>query len=126
MFVRNLTSVDFPLAPQAGDIAVIRDTSLRVTSTLPGQPERSLLIRKSLFATDEPGEYRVQLILSAGADLSGVTLTDPLPQGATLIDGQNVLTYDTLASGERAVTYRFRWAGDPKGAVTDPTASWRY
>lgn len=126
VFVRNLTSVDFPLAPQAGDIAVIRDTSLRVTSTLPGQPERSLLIRKSLFMTDEPGEYRVQLILSAGADLSGVTLTDPLPQGATLIDGQNVLTYDTLASGERAVTYRFRWAGDPKGAVTDPTASWRY
>ncbi|MFT2720124.1 DUF11 domain-containing protein [Deinococcus sp. A31D244] len=126
VFLRNLTSVDFPLAPQAGDIAVIRDTTLRVSSTLPGQPERSLLIRKGLFLTDEPGEYRVQLILSANADLSGVTLTDPLPQGAVLTDGQNVLTYDTLASGERAVTYRFRWAGDPKGAVTDPTASWRY
>ena len=126
VFLRNLTSVDFPLAPQAGDIAVIRDTTLRVSSTLPGQLERSLLIRKGLFLTDEPGEYRVQLILSANADLSGVTLTDPLPQGAVLTDSQNVLTYDTLASGERAVTYRFRWAGDPKGAVTDPTASWRY
>ncbi|WP_291430117.1 DUF11 domain-containing protein [Deinococcus sp.] len=126
VFLRNLTSVDFPLAPQAGDIAVIRETTLRVSSTLPGQPERSLQIRKGLFQTDEPGEYRVQLLLRADADLSSVTLTDPLPQGAVLTDGQNILTYDTLASGERAVTYRFRWAGDPNGAVTDPTASWRY
>ncbi|MBZ9750561.1 DUF11 domain-containing protein [Deinococcus sp. HMF7604] len=126
VYVRNLTSVDFPLAPDLGEIAVIRDTTLRVTATLPLQTAQALTIRKQLFVDETPGEYRVQLTLSATADLSGVQVNDPLPEGAVLIDGQNALTYDTLPTGERAVTYRFRWAGDPKGAVTDPTASWRY
>lgn len=125
-YVRNLTSLDFPLAPDAGDIAVIRDTTLRMTSTLPGQMPSSMTVRKQVFSTDEMGVYRVQLIISNNAELKDVQLTDPLPAGATLADGQNNLTYVTLPSGERAVTYRFRWAGDPKGAVTDPTASWRY
>ncbi|WP_199188325.1 DUF7933 domain-containing protein [Deinococcus arcticus] len=126
VYVRSLTSVDFPLAPDYGEIAVIRDTTLRVAAGLPLQTPQTLTIRKQVFAGEVAGEYRVQLILSSSADLSAVRVDDPLPAGAELIDGQNVLTYDTLPGGERAVTYRFRWTGDPKGAVTDPTASWRY
>lgn len=125
VYVRNLTSIDFPLAPDGGDIAVIRDTTLRVRGGLP-EAQSSFAVRKQVFTTEETGVYRVQLILSASADLPGFELTDPLPADATLLDGQNVLNFDTLPSGERAVTYRFRWAGDSKGAVTDPTASWRY
>ncbi|MBZ9713411.1 DUF11 domain-containing protein [Deinococcus multiflagellatus] len=126
VYVRNLTSVDFPLAPDYGEIAVIRDTTLRVAAGLPLQTPQTLTIRKQVFAGEVAGEYRVQLILSSSADLNAVRIDDPLPAGAELIDGQNVLTYDILPGGERAVTYRFRWTGDPKGAVTDPTASWRY
>ncbi|MFB9990663.1 DUF11 domain-containing protein [Deinococcus oregonensis] len=125
VYVRNLTSIDFPLAPDGGDIAVIRDTTLRVTGGLP-EAQNSFTVRKQVFTTEEAGVYRVQLILSASADLPSFSLTDPLPTDAALLDGQNVLNFDTLPSGERAVTYRFRWSGDSKGAVTDPTASWRY
>ncbi|THF68308.1 DUF11 domain-containing protein [Deinococcus sp. Arct2-2] len=125
VYVRNLTSIDFPLAPDGGDIAVIRDTTLRVSGGLP-EAQNAFTVRKQVFTTEEAGVYRVQLILSASAALPAFTLTDPLPVGAALLDGQNVLNFDTLPTGERAVTYRFRWAGDSKGAVTDPTASWRY
>lgn len=125
VYVRNLTSIDFPLAPDGGDIAVIRDTTLRVQGGLP-EAQNSFSVRKQVFTTEEAGVYRVQLILSASADLPAFSLTDPLPADAALLDGQNVLNFDTLPRGERAVTYRFRWGGDPKGAVTDPTASWRY
>jgi uncharacterized repeat protein (TIGR01451 family) len=125
VYVRNLTSIDFPLAPDGGDIAVIRDTTLRVQGGLP-EAQNSFMVRKQVFTTEEEGVYRVQLILSASANLPDFSLTDPLPVGAALLDGQNVLNFDTLPTGERAVMYRFRWAGDSKGAVTDPTASWRY
>ncbi|ALW90218.1 hypothetical protein AUC44_00885 [Deinococcus actinosclerus] len=125
LYVRNLTSADFPLAPDAGDIAVVRDTTLRVTSTLPLATPQTLTVRKQVFE-QEAGVYLVQLTLSASADLSGVELNDPLPQGATLLDGQPALTFTTLPAGERVLTYRFRWAGDLKGAVTDPAARWRY
>lgn len=125
LYVRNLTSADFPLAPDAGDIAVVRDTTLRVTSTLPLATPQTLTVRKQVFE-QEAGVYLVQLTLGASADLSGVELNDPLPQGATLLDGQHALTFTTLPAGERVLTYRFRWAGDLKGAVTDPAARWRY
>lgn len=125
IYVRNLTSADFPLAPDAGDIAVVRDTTLRVTSTLPLQTPQTLTVRKQVFE-QEPGVYLVQLTLGASTDLSGVELNDPLPQGAELLDGQHALTFTTLPGGERVLTYRFRWAGDLKGAVTDPAARWRY
>nr|WP_254605890.1 DUF11 domain-containing protein [Deinococcus sp. JMULE3] len=125
IYVRNLTSADFPLAPDAGDIAVVRDTTLRVTSTLPLQTPQVLTVRKQVFE-QEGGTFLVQLTLTASTDLSGVQLSDPLPQGAELLDGQNALTFTTLPGGERVLTYRFRWTGDLKGAVTDPAASWRY
>ncbi|GGR99559.1 DUF11 domain-containing protein [Deinococcus sedimenti] len=125
VYVRSLTSVDFPLAPDAGEIAVTRDTTLRVTSALPLSAAQTLTVRKQVFE-QEAGVYLVQLTLGASADLSGVDLNDPLPQGATLLDGQNALTFTTLPAGERVLTYRFRWTGDLKGAVTDPAAHWRY
>ncbi|MDO4244491.1 MAG: DUF11 domain-containing protein [Deinococcus sp.] len=125
VYVRNLTSVDFPLAPDGGDIAVIRDTTLRITGG-PEGAQKAMQVNKQVFTTEDKGVYRVQLILSNSQPLPGFTLTDPLPQGAQLVDGENILNFDPLPTGERAVTYRFRWLGDSKAAVTDPTASWRY
>ena len=125
-YVRNLTSIDFPLAPDAGDIAVIRDTTL----TMKGGPvdaQNTFQVRKQVFGTTgDPTLYTVQLTLSASAPLNAFTLTDPLPAGATLVDGQNTMTIDPLPGGSRLITYRFRYSGDVRGAVTDPTASWRY
>ena len=125
VYVRGLTSVDFPLAPDGGDIAVIRDTTLRISGG-PEGAQKTMQVQKQVFTTPDAGIYRVQLILGNQQPLPGFTLTDPLPAGAQLVDGENVLNFDPLPSGERAVTYRFRWQGDSKAAVTDPTASWRY
>lgn len=125
-YVRNLTSIDFPLAPDAGDIAVIRDTTLRIKGG-PVDAQNTLTVRKQVFSTTKDTTlYTVQLTLSASAPLNAFTLTDPLPAGATLVLGQNTATIDPLPSGERMITYSFRYTGDVKGAVTDPTASWRY
>lgn len=126
VYVRSLTSVNFPLKPDlGGEVAVIRDTTLRVAGG-PENDQKTLEVQKKVFTMPEPNVYRVQLMLSNAASLPGMTLTDPLPAGAQLVDGENVISFDPLPTGERAVTYRFRWLGDPKGAVTDPTASWRY
>ena len=123
VYVRNLTSIDFPLQPLSADIDVVRDTTL----TMGTQDAPSLLtLRKQVFTTSESGVYRVQLTLRATEILTGFTLNDPLPQGATLLDGSNTSNVESLPGGERLLTYRFRYAGDPKSAVTDPTAGWRY
>lgn len=133
IYVRNLTSADFPLAPDGGDIAVVRETTLRVTGGVPGDT-RSLSVFKQVFKASDartdleagPTEYVVQLTLTSSDALPGFSLTDPLPDGATLVSGENTVQFDPLPGGERVVTYRFRWSGDIKGAVTDPTANWRY
>ncbi|WP_425146918.1 DUF11 domain-containing protein [Deinococcus sp.] len=123
VYVRNLTSIDFPLQPNVGDIDVIRDTTLTMgTKDLPSL----FRVRKQVFTTADDGIYRVQLTLNAAETLTGFTLTDPLPTGAVLVDGSNTFSTDPLAPGERILNYRFRYAGDPKSAVTDPSAGWRY
>ena len=123
VYVRNLTSIDFPLEPNAGDIDVIRDTTLEMG---PAQTPGLLQVRKVVMTTTEEGVYRVQLTLKAGAALSSFTLQDPLPDGATLLDGENTLALESLPDTERVLTYRFRFAGAPRAAVTDPVAGWRY
>ncbi|WP_291425587.1 SdrD B-like domain-containing protein [Deinococcus sp.] len=126
VYVRNLTSVDFPLAPDAGDIAVIRDTTLNIKGG-PANAQNTLAVRKQVFSTTKDTTlYTVQLMLTASAPLHALTLTDPLPEGAQLVSGQNVLNIDPLPGGIRSLTYSFRYTGDVKGAVTDPAASWRY
>ncbi|WP_407569365.1 isopeptide-forming domain-containing fimbrial protein [Deinococcus altitudinis] len=123
VYVRGLTSIDFPLAPNGADIGVIRDTTLDMGTA---QTPALLQVRKMVMTTTEEGVYRVQLTLNAAAPLNGLTLNDPLPQGASLLDGDNTLSLDTLPTGERLLTYRFRFAGGPGAAVTDPVAGWRY
>lgn len=125
VYVRNLTSVDFPLLPDAGDIAIIRETTLRIKGGVKGA-QKTLAIHKQVFSSEARHVYRVQLTLTADASLNALSIVDPLPEGAALLEGQNSITFDTLPSGKRVVSYRFRWKGDPNGAVTDPTASWRY
>ena len=123
VYVRGLTSIDFPLAPNSADIGVIRDTTLDMGTA---QAPTLLQVRKMVMTTTEEGVYRVQLTLNAAESLTGLTLNDPLPQGARLLDGENTLSLDTLPTGERLLTYRFRFAGGPGAAVTDPVAGWRY
>lgn len=125
VYVRNLTSVDFPLIPDGGDIAVVRDTTLKMRGGLPGALKK-LSVRKQVFYHQKQGVYAVQLFLKSSATLKGLVLTDPLPKGATLASGQNNLKFETLPSGERMVSYTFRYGGGARKAVTDPTASWRY
>lgn len=126
VYVRNLTSVDFPLVPDGGDIAVIRDTRLTMTAGQ-GTGQQQFVVRKQVFVNDkDPTLYTVQLNLSAYSPLKAFTLTDPLPNGATLVTGQNTLNIDPLPSGEQVIVYQFHFLGDVKAAVTDPTATWRY
>ncbi|MFC6660916.1 hypothetical protein [Deinococcus multiflagellatus] len=54
-----------------------------------------------------------------------MTLLDPLPDGATLKEGRNTYT-GSLGAGEKVLTYRFDWTGEPRAATTDPSLSWRY
>ena len=134
--VRGLTSIDFPLQPNSADIGVVRSTTLSMgTAQTPGL----LQVRKVVLTSAEEGVYRVQLVLTAAQPLNGFTLSDPLPVGATLLDGANTLALGTLPAGELALTYRFRFTGAPstdmtsadmtsadmtRAAVTDPVAGW--
>ena len=114
VFVRGLTSVDFPLAPLGGDISALRRTTLTVGD---------VTVEKAVYATE--GGYVVTLRVVTPRALEGVQLTDPLPTGAVLKEGGNTYA-GTLSAGERNFTYRFDWTGEPRAATTDPVISWRY
>lgn len=114
VYVRGLTSVDFPLAPLSGEITALRRTTLTVGN---------VRVEKAVYAVD--GGYVVTLSVITPGALEGVQLVDPLPQGATLKEGRNTLT-GSLPAGETKLTYRFDWKGEPRAATTDPVLSWRY
>ncbi|MFC4427851.1 DUF11 domain-containing protein [Deinococcus navajonensis] len=111
--VTGLTSVDFPLAPPAGDISVLRRTTLTAGDV---RVEKTVFVRA--------GGYTVQLRIFTPRPLSGVVLTDPLPAGATLKEGRNTLG-GSLSAGETVLTYQFDWTGEPRAATTDPSITWR-
>lgn len=113
VFVSGLTGVDFPLAPHGGEILALRRTALQMGD---------VTLEKAVYAVD--GGYVVTLRLNTPRALSGVTLSDPLPAGATLKEGRNTLPA-SLPAGETNLTYRFAWTGEPRAATTDPTLSWR-
>ncbi|WP_424951280.1 DUF11 domain-containing protein [Deinococcus sp.] len=114
VFVRGLTSVDFPLAPVYGDIQVLRRTVLTVGD---------LTVQKTVYVSGRL--YSVQLTLSTSADLPGFVLDDPLPAGAVL-QGLPPTTADPLKAGVTSLSYQFTFDGERGAAVTDPSASWRY
>ncbi|WP_221089326.1 DUF11 domain-containing protein [Deinococcus aquaedulcis] len=114
VYVRGLTSVDFPLAPLGGDIDALRRTVLIVGD---------VRVEKEVYAVE--GGYVVVLRLKTPRALDGVTLLDPLPEGASLKEGRNTYT-GSLGAGEKVLTYRFDWTGEPRAATTDPSLSWRY
>ncbi|MVN87064.1 DUF11 domain-containing protein [Deinococcus sp. HMF7620] len=114
VFVRGLTSVDFPLAPLGGDIDALRRTVLLVGD---------VRVEKAVYVVE--GGYVVTLRVVSPRALEAVSLLDPLPDGAVLKEGRN--TYSgNLAAGELNLTYRFDWTGEPRAATTDPSLSWRY
>ncbi|ACO45009.1 DUF11 domain-containing protein [Deinococcus deserti] len=111
--VTGLTSVDFPLAPPGGDISVLRRTTLTVGDV---RLEKTVFVR--------PGGYTVHLRILSPRVLNGVTLTDPLPAGATLKEGRNTFS-GSFSAGETVLTYQFDWTGESRAATTDPSLSWR-
>ncbi|ABF44613.1 protein of unknown function DUF11 [Deinococcus geothermalis DSM 11300] len=111
--VNGLTSVDFPLAPLAGEVAALRRT------TLTAGPLR---VEKTVTLT--PQGYAVTLRLQTTAALEGFELNDPLPPGATLKEGRKSWN-GTLPVGETVLTYTFEFTGSPDAAVTDPNVQWR-
>ncbi|MEW6421045.1 MAG: DUF11 domain-containing protein [Deinococcota bacterium] len=111
--VNGLTSVDFPLAPLAGEVAALRRT------TLTAGPLR---VEKTVTLTSQG--YAVTLRLKTTAALEGFELNDPLPPGATLKEGRKSWN-GTLPAGETVLTYTFEFAGSPDAAVTDPNVQWR-
>ncbi|WP_407540292.1 DUF11 domain-containing protein [Deinococcus radiomollis] len=115
VFVRGLTSVDFPLAPVYGDIQVLRRTVLNMGD---------LSVQKTVYVTGKL--YSVQLLLTTPAELPGFVLSDPLPSGATLQGQGPTLSSDSLKAGETLLNYQFTFDGERGAAVTDPSASWRY
>ena len=115
VFVRGLTSVDFPLAPVYGDIQVLRRTVLNMGS---------LSVQKTVYVTGNL--YSVQLALTTPTELPVFVLSDPLPTGAALQGQGPILTADPLKAGETLLTYQFTFDGERGAAVTDPSASWRY
>lgn len=124
VLLTGLTSVDFPLGALTGDAAVTRSTTLR------GGP---LTLDKTVTRAGD-GTYAVRLTLNATEALADFDLTDPLPTGATLLEGEATLRAATLAAGETVLTYRFRLAAAPASPalapsvpdpVTDPAVHWR-
>ncbi|GGS01891.1 DUF11 domain-containing protein [Deinococcus sedimenti] len=114
VFVRGLTSVDFPLAPLGGQVDALRRTTLTMGD---------VTLEKAVYAAD--GGYVVTLRLTTPRRLEDVNLTDPLPAGAILKEGRNI-HFGTVEAGELNLTYRFDWTGEPRAATTDPDLSWRY
>ncbi|WP_027482782.1 DUF11 domain-containing protein [Deinococcus pimensis] len=116
VLVIGLTNVDFPLAPLSGRVDVDRETTVvvgpvTITKTVSLQPG----------STDT---YVVRLHVRAASALPALTVEDPLPRGATLLDGTPLLTLTPLPVGDTTMTYRFRLA-DPSVRFTDPTVTWR-
>lgn len=111
--LRGLTTVNFPLAPLAGGVSA-RSTEVQVGDV-------------RIVKTLEPvqGGYAVTLRVTTPTLLENVSLTDPLPTGATLGDkGQNTLS-GTLPAGETVLTYQIKFSGTTEAAMTQPTLSWR-
>ncbi|MGY2892828.1 DUF7933 domain-containing protein [Deinococcus sp. UYEF24] len=115
VFVRGLTSVDFPLAPVYGDIQVLRRTVLTMGD---------LSVQKTVYVTGNL--YSVQLLLTTPTELPGFVLSDPLPTGGALQGQGPTLTQGSLKAGETLLNYQFTFDGERGAAVTDPSASWRY
>lgn len=109
----SIAALDFPLAPLGGDITVIRRTTVQADD---------LTLHKVVFSTAEG--YVVNLYLDATKDIRQVRITDPLPQGATLSEGSAEF-FGPLTAGQRLLSYRFSYEGEPRTAVTDPQVEWR-
>ncbi|GMA17074.1 DUF11 domain-containing protein [Deinococcus metallilatus] len=115
VFARGLTSVDFPLAGLMGEVGAFRETTLR---------DGPLTLHKQV-SREGDGSYRVTLTLTAGPGSGPLHLEDPLPAGATLTQGQNVLDLPGVGPEGTTLTYHFRFDGAAERAVTDPTVTWR-
>lgn len=113
--VRGLVAANFPLKPLDGVIDAVRRTSVQMGP---------LKLDKTVYRSSD-NEYVVTLKLNTPNELSEFKLSDPLPKGAVLKQGQHTLN-TTLPAGDTNLSYRFTWDGEIREATTDPAVSWRY
>lgn len=116
MMVAGLTTVDFPLLAPEASLNTFRSTRLQYGP---------LVVQKTVRPVGN-NEYIVTVKLTAQQDLPEFQLTDALPEGATLLEGELNPALDVLQKGELLLDYRIRFNGTWAGALTDPQVRWRY
>ena len=115
MNVFALTVSDFPLELPVGSVYACRVTTLRVGE---------VALEKSILRLSKD-TYRVTLILNTPLELRELNITDPLPAGATPLEGQNTFKGNVNA-GTRTFVYTFNLRGDGLSTLTDPEMGWSY
>lgn len=121
MNVFALTVADFPLELPLGSVYACRSTTLRVGE---------VSLEKSILRLSQ-NTYRVTLTLSTPTALEKLSITDPLPMGATLLEGTGNFLGD-VTSGTRSFVYTFSLprdgslARDGLPTLTDPEMGWSY
>jgi len=123
MNVFALTVADFPLELPIGSVYACRTTVLRIGEVA---LEKSIL-RVAL------NTYRVTLTLSTPTALEKLNISDPLPSGASALEGVNTFEGDVTA-GTRSFVYTFTFPtprdGSPSrdglSTLTDPEMGWSY
>lgn len=115
VLVMGLTSVDFPLLPLEGGVAAARDTRF---------VQGPLTVEKTVTREGDTNAYTVRIVVRSASVLADFALTDPLPEGARLLEGTPTFETSALPAEETTVTYRFLLDSSTLDVVTDPTARW--
>jgi len=123
VFVFALTVADFPLELPVGSVYACRTTTLRIGE---------VSLEKSILRV-APNTYRVTLTLSTPGALGKLKITDPLPAGATPLEGMNTFEGNVTA-GTRSFVYTFTFPPPRDGSaprdglstLTDPEMGWSY
>ncbi|GGJ35196.1 DUF11 domain-containing protein [Deinococcus roseus] len=116
LMIAGLTTVDFPLQPARADLLTFRSTRLQYGP---------VTVQKTVQPIGN-NEFIVTVKLTTGQDLPDFQITDSLPEGAVLLDGEVNPDFDVLTQGEHLLDYRIRFSGTWAGALMDPQVRWRY
>ncbi|GEM45238.1 DUF11 domain-containing protein [Deinococcus cellulosilyticus] len=116
LMIAGLTTVDFPLLPSSADVRTFRTTRLQYGP---------LTVQKTVHPAGN-NEYIVTVKLTATQDLPDFQITDLLPEGATLLEGEAAPQFEVLSQGDHLLDYRIHFEGAWSGALTDPQVRWRY
>jgi len=127
MNVFAITVADFPLELPVGSVYACRTTVLRIGE---------VSLEKSILRV-AVNTYRVTLILSTPTALEELKIRDPLPAGATPLEGSGNFdgTFNgNVTAGTRSFVYTFSFPSPRDGSpprdglstLTDPEMGWSY